>query len=115
VAGSVLELDSKPVHFIMKNDLYKNLNDMITQVLSRFFSASDIMERPLPFLYYGFLLKFEVLKLKTCSLYHEKLFIQTLSDMINQILNRFFSASDFHTFYDSKKKHFEFSNQDRRS
>ena len=72
-------------------------------------------QRPFPFLYYGFLLEFEVLKLKTCSLYHKKLFIQTFSDMINQILNRFFSASDFHTFYDSKKKHFEFSNQDRRS
>ena len=34
------------------------------------------------------------LKLKTCSLYHEKLFIQKFNDMITQVLNEFFSASD---------------------
>ena len=42
----------------------------------------------------GFLWAFELLKLKICSLYHEKLFIQTFDDMITQILNRYFSASD---------------------
>jgi hypothetical protein len=30
--------------------------------------------------------EFEVLKLKTCSLYHENLFIQKVSDMITQVL-----------------------------
>ena len=38
----------------------------------------------------GFLWDFEVLKLKICSLYHEKLFIQKFNDTITQVLNRFF-------------------------
>ena len=42
----------------------------------------------------GFLWDFEVLKLKICSLYHEKLFIHKFTDMITQVLKLFFSASD---------------------
>ena len=34
----------------------------------------------------GFLWHFEVLKLKTCSLYHEKLFIRKFNDLITQVL-----------------------------
>ena len=36
--------------------------------------------------------EFEVLKLKTCSLYHEKLLLQKFNDMITQVLKEFFSA-----------------------
>ena len=42
----------------------------------------------------GFLWEFVLLKLKICSLYHEKLFIQKFNDMITQVLNGYFSASD---------------------
>ena len=38
--------------------------------------------------------KFEVLKLKTCLLYHEKLLLQKFNDMITQVLKELFSASD---------------------
>ena len=34
----------------------------------------------------GFLWYFEVLKLKTCSLYHEKLLLQKFNDMYAQVL-----------------------------
>ena len=36
-----------------------------------------------------------VLLLKTCSLYHEKLFIQKVNDISSQVVNIFFSDSDF--------------------
>ena len=47
-------------------------------------------------------------KLKTCSLYHEKLFIQVVNDISSQVFNNFFSASDimeavrgrFHVWYE---------------
>ena len=42
----------------------------------------------------GFLGKFVRLLLKTCSLYHEKLFIQVVNDISSQVFNNFFSASD---------------------
>ena len=42
----------------------------------------------------GFLGNFVLLLLKTCSLYHEKLFIQKFKDINSQVLNNFFSASD---------------------
>ena len=42
----------------------------------------------------GFLWEFELLKLKTCSLYHENLLLQKLNDMYTQVLTYFFSASD---------------------
>ena len=35
-----------------------------------------------------------VLLLKTCSLYHKKLFIQKVNDISRQVFNNFFSASD---------------------
>ena len=38
----------------------------------------------------GFLWEFVLLSLITCSLYHEKLFIQKFNDMITQVLNNFF-------------------------
>ena len=41
-----------------------------------------------------FLWHFVILSLKTCSLYHEKLFIQKFKDESSQVLNNFFSASD---------------------
>ena len=43
----------------------------------------------------GFLGNFVLLLLKTCSLYHEKLFIQDVNDISSQVFNNFFSASDF--------------------
>jgi len=43
----------------------------------------------------GFLWDFVRLSLKTCSLYHEKLFIQVVNDISSQVFNNFFSASDF--------------------
>jgi hypothetical protein len=42
----------------------------------------------------GFLWDFVLFSLKTCSLYHEKLFIQTFKVISSQVLNNFFSASD---------------------
>ena len=42
----------------------------------------------------GFLWDFVRLLLKTCSLYHEKLFIQVVNDISSQVFNNFFSASD---------------------
>ena len=42
----------------------------------------------------GFLGDFVLLFLKTCSLYHEKLFIQKVNDISSQVFNNFFSASD---------------------
>ena len=42
----------------------------------------------------GFLWEFIHLSLKTCSLYHEKLFIQVVNDLSSQVFNNFFSASD---------------------
>ena len=39
------------------------------------------------------LTKFGLLKLKTCSLYHEILFIQKVKVISTQVLNNFFSAS----------------------
>ena len=39
--------------------------------------------------------EFGLQKLKTCSLYHEKLFIQVVNDISSQVFNNFFSASDF--------------------
>ena len=42
----------------------------------------------------GFLWNFVLLLLKTCSLYHEKLFIQKVNDISSQVFNNFFSASD---------------------
>ena len=42
----------------------------------------------------GFLWEFVRLSLKTCSLYHEKLFIQVVNDISTQVFNNFFSASD---------------------
>ena len=41
-----------------------------------------------------FLWDFVHLSLKTCSLYHEKLFIQVVKDISSQVFNKFFSASD---------------------
>ena len=38
--------------------------------------------------------KSEILKLKTCSLYHENLLIQKFNEMNTQVLKYFFSASD---------------------
>ena len=59
----------------------------------------------------GFLGKFVRLSLKTCSLYHEKLFIQVVNDISSQVFNNFFSASrcksDMHFFelqVETKKK-----------
>ena len=43
----------------------------------------------------GFLGDFVLLLLKTCSLYHEKRFIQVVNDISSQVFNYFFSASDF--------------------
>ena len=56
----------------------------------------------------GFLGNFVLLLLKTCSLYHEKLFIQVVNDISSQVFNNFFSASDimeavrgrFHVWYE---------------
>ena len=42
----------------------------------------------------GFLGNFVLLLLKTCSLYHEKLFIKVVNDISTQVFNNFFSASD---------------------
>ena len=42
----------------------------------------------------GFLWEFVRLSLKTCSFYHEKLFIQVVNDIRTQVFNNFFSASD---------------------
>ena len=42
----------------------------------------------------GFLWDFVLLSLKTCALYHEKLFIQVVNDISTQVFNKFFSASD---------------------
>ena len=42
----------------------------------------------------GFLWDFVLILLKTCSLYHEKLFIQKVNDISSQVFNNFFSASD---------------------
>jgi hypothetical protein len=42
----------------------------------------------------GFLWDFVRLSLKTCSFYHEKLFIQVVNDISTQVFNNFFSASD---------------------
>ena len=42
----------------------------------------------------GFLVDFELLKLKTCSLHHENLLIPEVNDIITQALKSFFSASD---------------------
>ena len=42
----------------------------------------------------GFLWDFVLFKLKTCSLYHENLFIQKFKVISSQVLNNFFSASD---------------------
>ena len=42
----------------------------------------------------GFIWHIEVLKLKTCSLYHEKLLVQKFKVIISQVLDNFFSASD---------------------
>ena len=42
----------------------------------------------------GFLGNFVLLLLKTCSLYHEKLFIRVVNDISSQVFNNFFSASD---------------------
>ena len=42
----------------------------------------------------GFLWDFVRLSLKTCSFYHEKLFIQVVNDISSQVFNNFFSASD---------------------
>ena len=42
----------------------------------------------------GFLRHFELFKLKTCSLYHENLFIQKLQGISSQVVNNCFSASD---------------------
>ena len=38
----------------------------------------------------GFLWEFVLLYLKTCSLYHEKLFIKKFYDMITKVHNNFF-------------------------
>ena len=56
----------------------------------------------------GFLWEFARLSLKTCSLCHEKLFIQVVNDISSQVFNNFFSASDimeavrgrFHVWYE---------------
>ena len=42
----------------------------------------------------GYLWEFVRLSLKTCSFYHEKLFIQVVNDIRTQVFNNFFSASD---------------------
>ena len=42
----------------------------------------------------GFLWDFVFLKLKTCSLVYEKLLIQKFNDMITQVIQSIFSASD---------------------
>ena len=42
-----------------------------------------------------FLWDFVLLSLKTCSVYHEKLFIQVVNDISSQVFNNFISASDF--------------------
>ena len=42
----------------------------------------------------GFLWEFVLLSIKTCSLYHEKLFIQKFKVISSQVLNNLFSASD---------------------
>ena len=57
---------------------------MITQVLN----LTTITTGP------GFLWEFVRLSLKTCSLYHENLFIQVVNDISSQVFNSFFSASD---------------------
>ena len=36
---------------------------------------------------------FDLLLLKTCLVYHEKLFIQNVDDISSQVFNNFFSAS----------------------
>ena len=41
-----------------------------------------------------FLSDFELLSVKNCSLYHEKLFIQEFKDISSQVLNKKISASD---------------------
>ena len=42
----------------------------------------------------GFLWEFVRLSLRTCTFYHEKLFIQVVNDIRTQVFNNFFSASD---------------------
>ena len=41
-----------------------------------------------------FLWHFEILKLKTCSLYQEKLLMRKVNDMNTQVVKSFFFASD---------------------
>ena len=54
------------------------------QILSNYYSCSSRRVST----------EFELLKLKTCSLYHENLLCQKFNDMITQVLKQFFSASD---------------------
>ena len=42
----------------------------------------------------GFVGDFELLKLKTCSLYHENILIQKFKVIRTQVLNNFFSTSE---------------------
>ena len=58
------------------------LNDL--QILSNYYSCSSRRVST----------EFELLKLKTCSLYHENLLLQKFNDIITQVLKYFFSASD---------------------
>jgi hypothetical protein len=53
----------------------------------------------------GFLWDFEVLKFKTCPLYHEKLFIHKFKVLSSQVLNNFFSASGI---MEAVRGHFRF-------
>ena len=39
--------------------------------------------------------EFEVLKLKTCSLYHKNLLLQKFNDMITQVLKELFSMTSW--------------------
>ena len=59
----------------------------------------------------GFLWEFIHLSLKTCSLYHEKLFIQVVNDKSTQVFYNFFSASDI---MEAVSSHFCFYRYERK-
>ena len=71
--------------------MIQKVNDMNTQVLNDFFSVSDIMEAVRGHLCFydmnaTILVEPILLKLKTCSLFHENLLLQTFNDMYTQVL-----------------------------
>ena len=69
----------------MNVDLMKVLHAVWPNILANLTTISTEL---------GYLWEFVRLSLKTCSFYHEKLFIQVVNDIRTQVFNNFFSASD---------------------